>query len=291
MFFFLLYFLVGGAVFAIILMGFGLDAESMFVSVPMYVLLLFVPFVFYLLFTRQSHKAVLKWKPLGRKNVLLVIGLSIALIPLVNIVSRLSAFIFFPMINDYMADIAAYPFWLSMLSVAVFPALFEEFLVRGALYKEFEQLPIKKIALITALFFGIIHLNFHQAIYAGLFGVLYAYVLFYTQSIWAPILMHFINNGLFVVLAYVGPYNDWYDALWENPPMFFLVYGGLSLVLLPVLLICFKKLKANAVPPPPKEEAEETGGQKIKVFTWAFWVSLGIFLLVAGLLEIGNRIL
>ena len=293
MFFLLLYLIVGIFVFPAIFSAIGLDVEGMFAMPLIYVLVLFVPFLFYLLFTRQTHKAVLKWKPLGKTNALLVIGLTIALIPFVQVVIRLSALVFFPMINDFMLDIAAYPIWFSLLTIAVFPALFEEFLFRGALYAEFEQLPIKKIALITGLFFGIMHLNFHQSIYAGIFGVLYAYVLFYTQTIWAPILMHFVNNGIAVALAYVAPYNAWYAEIWENLPMFLLVYGVLSLVMLPVFVLCFKKLKASATLPPTEAEeyTEETEAPKVKVYTWAFWATLALFLLFGGIMEIGLRIL
>ena len=297
MFFLLLYLIVGVIVFPLIFMSIGLDVESMLASAVIYVLVLFVPFVFYLLFTRQTHRAVLKWKPLGKTNALLVIGITIAIIPFLSIVSRLSAFVFFPVINEYMMDITSYPIWFSLFTVAVLPALFEEFLFRGALYAEFEQLPIKKIALITGLFFGIMHLNFHQSIYAGLMGILYAYILFYTQTIWAPILMHFANNSIAVAFAYATPHSARMTELGENLPMFLLVYGSLSLVMLPVFLLCFKKLKANAALP-PKEAVEYAGeateaapAPKVKVFTWAFWVVLGLFLLFGGLMEIALRLL
>jgi len=291
MFFLLLYLIVGQLVFAGILMILGM--EGMVANAFVFVLLLFVPFLFYLLFTRQSHKRVLKWKPLGKTNALLVLGLTIALFPFVHVVSRLSAFVFFPVINEYLMDITAYPLWFGLLSIAVFPALFEEFLFRGALYKEFERLPIQKVALITGLFFGIMHLNFHQFIYAGMMGVLYAYVLFYTQTIWAPILMHFVHNALATVLAYTQPYSEWYAELWYNPPMYLLVYGGLSLAMLPVFVICFKKLKTRATVPPDEEmeEAVEPAEQKEKVFTWAFWLVLAIFLFFAGLIELSFRII
>ena len=293
MFFFLLYLIVVAPVFTAIFMLAGLDVESMFVWPIMYVFLFFVPFLFYLIFTRQKHKAVLKWKPLGKTNALLVIGLTIATIPIIQIINRLSALIFFPLINDFLLDISAYPLWFSLLAIAVLPALFEEFMVRGALYTEFERLPIKKIALITGLFFGIMHMNFHQAIYAAVIGVLYAYILFYTQTIWAPILMHFVNNGIAVVFAYSAPYNAWATEIWENLPMFLLVYGSLSLVLLPVFILCLKKLKAGAALPSKEAEecAEEAEKPKEKVFTWAFWATLALFLIVGGLMEFGLRAL
>ena len=285
-FFTLLYVLVAGFVFSVIFELVGLDTGSGYVGALLYILVLFIPFLFYLLFTRQSHKNVLKWKTPGKRTVILAIILSIAMIPFLSVVSHLSSLIFHPLIDEYMTEITAYPLWFSLISVAVLPAFIEEFIFRGALYKEFERLPIKKVAIITGLFFAIIHLNFHQAIYAMLLGIVYAYVLFYTQSIWVPILMHFVNNGIFVVLAYVPVVNGYAETS-EMLLSDMIFLGVFSLLMLPVVIICFKKLKANAVAPPAyDEEPEHPTGRKPKILTWAFWVTLAIFLLFAIFIEV-----
>ena len=139
--------------------------------------------------------------------------------------------------------------------------------------------------MITGLFFGIMHLNFHQAIYAGAFGVLYAYILFYTRSIWAPMLLHFINNGIAVVSAYSETYVNWYDNLSENPLMFIVIIGGLSLVLAPVLILSLKSLKQN------NEPHEDNNDSNLKIFDWAFWVIIGFFLVYAAAMEVAFRLL
>jgi len=286
MFFFLLYLVV----FSTIVSFLDFDMDNMLIESITFTLLVFVPFLFYLFFTRQKHSTVLKWKPLGKTNALLVIGLTLAAIPFLGIVNRLSALIFFPTASELVSDMA-FPFWYQLFSFAVLPALFEEFLMRGALYKEFEKLPIKKVAIITGLFFGIMHLNFHQAIYAWVLGILCAYIIFYTQSIWAPILIHFVNNAFATTLDHFMPQNSWFAGLWDDLPMFFLVYGCLSLLFLPVFVVCLKKLKAAALPFPKEEcnKTEESEKPKVKVFTWAFWASLAIFLIFAGILELSVR--
>ena len=303
MLFFLLYLVVLQFMVAVIwLLGslLGFNFENLISMGIVHFFGIFVPFLFYLIFTRQKQKDVLKWNPLGIKKVMLLIAISLAIIPMVQIISRLSAFIFFPVINEIMLNLSAYPIWLSLLVIAVFPALFEEFFCRGALYVEFEKLPLKKLALITGLFFGIMHLNFHQAIYTGVVGVLYAYILYYTRSIWGPILMHFVNNGLFVLLSQSDAINNWQDELWESPLHFLLIWGGIALVLLPVFVICFKKIKAGFAAPEeatgaeePKQGEEELkqGEEKPKVFTWAFWVVIALFLIFGGLMELSFRLI
>jgi len=268
----------------------GFDLGGMYAGAALYVVLFLVPGLGYLLLTRQKHRDVLKWRPIELRAALVVIAIAISLIPLASLISLLGSFVFAPIIDDYLIDLTSYPFWFMMLSVAVLPAFLEEFIIRGALYKEFERLPIKKIAIITGLFFGIMHLNFHQFFYAAVLGIIYAYILYYTQSIWAPILMHFVNNGIAVALAYFLPDMAELGYGHEEPTMLMTiaVFGVLSLLGLAVTLICLKYLKANAAPPPVFED--EGDEDQPKVFTWAFWMVVVLFLMVAALIEVGARL-
>jgi len=284
---FLIYFFVIQLVITAVMLVLGFDIEQDFLIVTGagQIFGLFVPFCFYLLFTKQRQSEVLKWSPLGSKNALLVVVISLSVIPMVHLISYLSSFVFFPVINLMMVDLTVNPLWLSLLVIAVFPSLFEEFLMRGAIYSEYRDVSIKKAAIMTGLFFGIMHLNFHQAIYAGAFGVLYAYILFYTRSIWAPILLHFINNGLAVVLAYSEAYTIWYDTLSENPLLFVTIIGGLSLILTPVLILGLKSLKNN------NEPHEDTHDSSLKIFDWSFWLIIAFFVIYAGIMEVAFRLI
>jgi len=283
MFFFLLYYLIMSSLIPFILIAMGFDDMIINIAIAQ-ILGLFLPFLFYLLFTKQRQSDVLKWSPLGIKNTLLVIVIALAVIPMVQLVSYLSSFIFFPVIEAVMIDMTVHPMWLSLIVVAVFPSLFEELIFRGAIYAEYEGVSIKKAAIMTGLFFGIMHMNFHQAIYAGLFGILYAYILFYTRSIWAPILLHFINNGISVILSYWDAYMAWFSGISNDVPIFIGLYGVISLVLAPVLFLCLRKLKQNNKPHQEVDGAEN-------IFGWAFWSIIGLFIIVAGLMEIGFRLM
>ena len=300
MFFFLLYVITVIIVMTAVMLIRGLHIESLFSIALTQIICVFIPFLFYLLFTRQKPNAVLNLAPIGIENTVLVIALTLAFTPFVHFISRLSAFVFFPIT----ISLEGYSIWLVLLVVAVFPSVFEEIFMRGALYSEFERLPIKKIALITGLFFGIMHLNFHQAIYTGILGILWAYARYYTRTVLAPVLMHFIHNGLFILLSFSETYMSWYLELWETPLMFLLIHGFLSAVLFPVFFICFKKLKANSAVPQentdtadgalPQENTDTTDTEeeeKPKTFTWAFWAVLVLFLLFSGLVEAGMRYL
>ena len=298
LFFFGIYFLGISAVLGIVLAILGAEENMMLYTGIAQIAGLFVPFVFYLIITKQSPKKVLPWKGLSLKNTLLVVVISLAILPIIQIVAFLSSFIFTPVIMD--VDFTASPMWITLIVTAVFPALFEEFWFRGALYTGYRAggVSILKTALITALFFGLTHSNLHQALFAFLIGILYAYMVYYTGSILAPILGHFINNGIHAVLAYVEPYVQWADSMAEAPGTFLLIMAVSSLVMIPVVWLCMKQFKkhyaANCEEAAENEEdlqVAETDelAAKPKVYTWGFWAALSVFAFVALLVEFALR--
>lgn len=256
---------------------------------------LLVPFLFYLLVTKQNIKNVLEWKGLSVKNTLLVIAISLAILPTIQIIFYVSSFVFVPVVVDFAAEIALIPFWIAILIVGVFPSVFEEIWFRGALFKEYRAggVSIHKVAIITGIFFGLMHINFNQAIYAASIGILYAYILYYTRSILAPMLAHFVNNGFSTLTATSESYMSWYLGLKETPLMFLLTMGIAAVVLMPVAVFCmmqFKKHYANTGP--IEEPATETSneGSGTKLITWGFWAALAVFLVVTALMELALRL-
>ena len=286
------------------------------------IVFLAIPFFLYLLITRQSIKKVLPWNGLSLKNTLLVVIISVAILPMVQLVFFLLSFIFAPIISDALEAAKGAPMLLTLLCIGVLPSLFEEFWFRGIVFSEYRAagVSILKTAIITGLFFGFMHMNFSQAIYAGLFGVLYAYIVYYTRSILAAVLAHFVNNGFSAVTLYLEPYQEWYGNLWETPSMFLLVMCIASIVMLPVLILCMRQLKryhtSTAAACEPRMQSWETGPRddlqqetsahaiagteaqpgaqaaaKPKVFTWGFWAATAIFFLMMLIVEVGARLM
>ena len=52
---------------------------------------------------------------------------------------------------------------------------------------------------VTAFVFSAIHVQFSGFIPRMLMGAMFGYVLVWTGSLWVPVVMHFINNGIAVV--------------------------------------------------------------------------------------------
>lgn len=94
--------------------------------------------------------------------------------------------------------------WINLLVVAVLPAICEEILFRGMIYKGIENKRFGKRAIVvTGILFGLMHLDFIRMIPTALLGFGLAYVVYKTQSILLPMLMHFLNNALVVWVGHI----------------------------------------------------------------------------------------
>jgi membrane protease YdiL (CAAX protease family) len=154
----------------------------------------------------------------------LVIVVVASSVPVIDLLSKLSSMIRLP---DSMAGVQNYidqtsklyqtisesfmkgssipGLLLNLLIVAVIPALGEEFLFRGVfqrIFTNWTRNPHWGI-FISAFFFSLIHMEFYGFVQRLLLGMMFGYFLLWSGSIWLPVLAHFINNVVAVVLFYL----------------------------------------------------------------------------------------
>ena len=93
---------------------------------------------------------------------------------------------------------------LNLFMIAVLPAIGEELLFRGALlrlFREWTKNPHFAV-LISAFLFSALHLQFYGFLPRFILGIVLGYLFIWTRSIWVPVLVHFVNNGIAVVGAW-----------------------------------------------------------------------------------------
>jgi membrane protease YdiL (CAAX protease family) len=92
----------------------------------------------------------------------------------------------------------------ALLAVAIIPSIIEEVYFRGTLQKILMDLTGKPYAaiILTAIFFSAIHFSFFGFLSRMALGIVLGYIYYYTKTIWLPILLHFLNNGIAVVTLY-----------------------------------------------------------------------------------------
>lgn len=83
-----------------------------------------------------------------------------------------------------------------VLAIAVTPAIFEELFFRKAMIDYMSQYGTKIAWILSSLFFGIIHMNLSQALFAFVAGLIFGGIYLYTKDIKLTMLIHFINNGI-----------------------------------------------------------------------------------------------
>jgi len=93
---------------------------------------------------------------------------------------------------------------LNIVVMALFPALFEEFLFRGTIQPFFSKWFYNKhIAIIvTAFIFSAIHFQFYGFIPRIFLGIYLGYLLVWSQSLWLPIIAHFMHNAVSLIFDY-----------------------------------------------------------------------------------------
>jgi uncharacterized protein len=94
------------------------------------------------------------------------------------------------------------PWWVSILAIAVGPALNEELWFRGYLGQGLLKRHGMVLGiLLTSLLFGVYHLNVIQGFYAIILGVALHLMYRATGSLWVPIVVHFLFNAMAVAAA------------------------------------------------------------------------------------------
>ena len=83
-----------------------------------------------------------------------------------------------------------------LFMVCLLGPLMEEVVFRGMIYGKLRRaFSFWPAALISAVVFGVFHMNLVQGIYATLFGVILAYIYEKTQTIWGNVLLHCVFNA------------------------------------------------------------------------------------------------
>lgn len=94
---------------------------------------------------------------------------------------------------------------VNLIIIALLAAVGEELLFRGVILQLFfEWFKNKHLAIIvSAILFSALHLQFYGFIPRMVLGILFGYIFIWSGSLWIPILLHFIFNGITVVASYL----------------------------------------------------------------------------------------
>lgn len=108
-------------------------------------------------------------------------------------------------IADGMSDfISGNPMAVSVLVIAIMPAICEEMLYRGFIQHSFQAIGKWPRILLVGFMFGLFHLDPYRFLPTALLGMAITYAMIQTGNLIVPVFMHFINNMPAVYFAYIG---------------------------------------------------------------------------------------
>ena len=198
------YFILGNLTLATIIST--LQLEVNFISNILMSQLGFVALsvVTYLIVTKSPIKPTLHLYKIRPLDAIICIGIAWSIMPSLSVINVLSQFFVRNQIQDTLLAVLDYPYLFVLLLTSVFPAIFEELLTRSLIISNYRKETVLVTCIISGLFFGFIHLNINQFLYAFVMGALMCYVVLITKSIYSAIIIHFTINATSTTMLYVS---------------------------------------------------------------------------------------
>lgn len=120
--------------------------------------------------------------------------------------------------------------WFGLLHIALVPALCEEVLFRGYIFRSFEKSwGIMLAIIVSGLVFGMFHLQVPNLLPLASLGILLAVMTWLSRSLWPAIVAHFVNNGGAVLLATTYPELAFGEVSAESLPSVWLLLASIVL--------------------------------------------------------------
>ena len=241
--------------------------------------LFFTPTVFffiYFIYCKKTNVQVFKASDISFKlnllkvlAVVLIATTSVFLIsPMITLVDYAFSLLGYNPTNDlpYVMD-NALRLIIGILSMAVLPAICEELLFRGLIFKGLQQKfgPHASI-LISAAMFTLLHGSLQQTVYQFILGMLLGYAMHYGKSIVYPMLLHFVNNLIVVISSFVYTIKGYdinadpvYITAWDyiGPFVWFILAAGIIVGSIFVLRYVDSKTKPAQTTEPEVVAEEE----------------------------------
>ncbi len=156
-------------------------------------------------------------------SILMIMLSTFLLMPFVTVLNALTLFFTDNAVAAMQGDVLRLPFPVMLFMIGILAPFCEEFVFRGIIYGSYAyqdgSLQPQPAAgggnalqrsrgvwpiLLSALMFGLMHMNFNQAVYAFALGIFLAFLVEAAGSLWASVVCHMFFNSYEVVLMYLA---------------------------------------------------------------------------------------
>jgi len=223
-----------------------------------------VPAILFAVLSHHQPKVVLGFRPIKPALIALAALIMIAAVPLVNALAWANQLMALPqwmsglekllqdmeaqaqLLTDALTSSGDWRFLLvNLVVLAAIPAIGEEMIFRGLVLRIIESWTgsAQRAVWVSAALFSAMHMQFYGFLPRLVLGALLGYLFVWTRSLWVPIIAHFTNNALALVVMYFIARNDLpRDLDGFEPTLIDISVLGLSILLIGGLAWKIKKL-------------------------------------------------
>ncbi len=220
--------------------------------------MILAPVLIYCLIKKINIKETFRFNKPGLIPMLLVTAISVPAYFVAATLNNVLVY-FLQFIGDLPAQPIPVPKNLSELAlgiliIAVAPGICEEIMHRGFLLRAYEKRGSYKAVVIVSIFFGIFHFDITNFLAPVFLGLIIGYYVIRTNSIFAGILAHFLNNAIAMILMYLSGDRtdpDKVTVSWTDLQQLLIIGFG-CLIITALLMVLFKKVtegRADIIPP------------------------------------------
>lgn len=214
------------------------DLSLSFISVLSYIITITVPFLLYVMMYRIPRRVILPFSKVRPSDIALMVFMGLAVSTIGTYSSAaisviLSFFGFIPTHSDIYFDSNIIRSIVLFAQICIIAPVLEEIVFRGIIMQSLRRFGDKFALFMSALIFGLIHLNFIQSPSAFLMGLIIGYFVLRTNSLRVGIAMHCANNLMSLITSIIiDRTNIVYGGLFANIMLGIYLFAGIISFLL-----------------------------------------------------------
>ncbi|MDD3221193.1 MAG: CPBP family intramembrane metalloprotease [Clostridia bacterium] len=163
--------------------------------------ILLVPIIS-VLFLKIDIVEELRLKDIKVRTIVFAFLVILCAYPTISLLNMISMFFVDNAVAGTALNLYQNGYFFSMLVMAFLPAIGEEFLMRGVMYHSYRKKSPILAWILTSVIFGLFHMNFNQMPYAIFLGLIMVAMLEASDSLAAPMFVHFFMNGIATTAGY-----------------------------------------------------------------------------------------
>ncbi|SNT08438.1 hypothetical protein SAMN05446037_103825 [Anaerovirgula multivorans] len=170
-------------------------------------LLILLPPIIYLQMKKISIKKTMRFNKISTKHGLLVVCITLLMYPTAVFANAVLMALLSLLGNLNIPELPTATntseYILLLLIISISAGICEEVFFRGFILPGYEGLGVKKAMIISSILFGVFHFNIYNLFGPIVLGLVFSYLVILTDSLYAGIIGHMVNNGFAVTLGFL----------------------------------------------------------------------------------------